>query len=260
MSPTNILPTRIKLSTLSLLIACTSTGLVVPTSPAFADVANTIDYAMLQQDMPYLFVVHKGRSVKIVRDISRSFQVPTNIRGTLNDTAQSCPPFCLQPLKLDDLPVVTVSEVEIIDFMTNFLRNNTGVLIDVRAPIKNSAFTIPGSVNYFVQTFQKGVGDNEFDAMLSALGVKPREEVSWLTSQLENIGIVDNSEVTETLDFTEAKELVLWGEAQSDNTVPIAIRALLKAGYPAHKIRWYHGGIASWAFWGFTIYSEPKTY
>lgn len=251
---------KFKISTLSLLIACASTATTLPTSVALADGANTLDYAMLQEDMPYLFVVHKGRSIKIVRDISRSFRVPSNIHSTLINTAQTCPPFCLQPLKLDDLPVTTVSEVELIDFMANYLRNNTGVLIDVRSPIKHTALTIPGSANYFVQTIQKGIGNSEFDAMLSVLGVKPRGEVSWLTSQMENLGLIDNSEVTDTLDFSNAKELVIWGEAQSDNTVIIAIHSLLDAGYPAHKIRWYHGGIASWTFWGFTTYSESKKY
>jgi hypothetical protein len=115
-------------------------------------------------------------------------------------------------------------------------------------------------MNYFVQTIQKGLGDSEFDAMFAALGVKPRNEVSWLTRQLESLGVKDSSEVSDTLDFTNAKELVIWGRAQTDINVRYAIRALLDAGYPAHKIRWYHGGLASWVFWGFTTYSEPKQY
>lgn len=251
---------NIKVSTLSLLIACASTGITLHTSVSLADSANTSNLAMLQADMPYLFVVHKGRSIKIVRDISQSFQLPSHIRNTLKGDAETCPPFCLQPLKLDDLPVATVSEVEIIDFMTNYLRDNTGVLIDIRNAKHHAQRTIPGSVNYFVQTIQKGVGDSEFDAMFSTLGVKPRGEVSWFTNQMENLGIADNNEVTDTLDFTNAKELVIWGEAQTDANARYAIRSLLNAGYPAHKIRWYHGGIASWTFWGLTTYSEPKTY
>jgi len=111
-----------------------------------------------------------------------------------------------------------------------------------------------------VQTIQKGIGDSEFDAMFKSLGVKPRNDVSWLTRQLENLGISDTSEVSDTLDFSNAKELVVWGRAQTDINVRYAIRALLDAGYPAHKIRWYHGGLASWVFWGFTTYSEPKKY
>jgi rhodanese-related sulfurtransferase len=252
--------TKFKIRSLSLLIACASAGAVLPTSVALADAGNTKDYAMLQEDMPYLFVVHKGRSIKIVRSIAQSFRLPSNINNTLVNQAQHCPPFCLQPLKRDDLPVATISEVGVIDFMTNYLRNSTGVLIDVRSATQHKQFTIPGSVNYFVQTIQKGIGDNAFDAMFNALGVKPRGETSWLTRQMENVGLADTSEVTDTLDFTNAKDLVIWGDAQTDVNARYAIRSLLDAGYPAHKIRWYHGGIASWTFWGFTTYSEPKQY
>jgi len=251
-------PKKLKLSTLSLLIACT--GTMLPNSAAMADAGNTEDYAMLQEDIPYLFVVHKGRSVKIVRNISQSYQLPSNIYNTLINQDQSCPPFCLKPLSLENLPVATVSEFEIVDFMTNYLRNNTGALIDIRSSAVSAQETIPGSINYSVRTIKKGAGNTEFDAMFRTLGVMPRGEISWLDSQMENLSIGDFSEVTNTQDFTNAKELVIYGTSQTDINAIYAIRTLLEAGYPAHKIRWYHGGIASWVFWGFTTYTEPKVY
>lgn len=250
----------IKAGTLSLILSSVSVATSTYSSSAFADVSDTKDYAKLKDGMPYLFVVHKGRSIKVVRNIAGSFRIPSNLRNTLEHNIENCPPFCLQPLNLDNLPVATVSEVGVINFMTNYLRDNTGALIDVRDPNSHARLTIPGSVNYFVQTIKKGPGDSEFDAMFKSLGVKPRNDVSWLTRQLENLGVSDTSEVSDTLDFTNAKDLVVWGRAQTDVNVRYAIRALLDAGYPAHKIRWYHGGIASWTFWGFTTYTEPKRY
>ncbi len=250
----------IKAGTLSLMLSSVNLATLTYSSPIAADVSNAEAYAKLQEGMPYLFVVHKGRSIKIVRNIEQSFRLPSNLKNTLLKKVDNCPPFCLQPFKLDDLPVATLSEVGVIDFMTDYLRNNTGALIDVRSASSYARQTIPGSTNYFVQTIQKGPGDNEFDAMFAALGVKPRNEVNWLTRQLENLGVTDSSEVSDTLDFTNAKELVIWGRAQTDINARYAIRALLDAGYPAHKIRWYHGGLASWVFWGFTTYSEPKKY
>ena len=250
----------IKACTLSLMLSSVNVATLTYSSTTFADVSNSEDYAKLQEGMPYLFVVHKGRSVKITRDIAGSFRLPSNLRNTLLHNIENCPPFCLQPLNMDDLPVATVSEVGVINFMTNYLRDNTGTLIDVRDHNSHARLTIPGSVNHFVQTIQKGIGDSEFDAMFKSLGVRPRNDVSWLTRQLEKLGVSDTSEVTDTLDFTNAKDLVIWGRAQTDVNVLYAIRALLDAGYQAHKIRWYHGGIASWLFWGFTTYSEPKTY
>jgi rhodanese-related sulfurtransferase len=250
----------IKAGTLSLMLSSANLATLTYSSTAVADASNAEAYAKLQEGMPYLFVVHKGRSIKIVRNIEQSFQLPSNLKNTLLNKVENCPPFCLQPFKLDDLPVATLSEVGVINFMTDYLRNNTGALIDVRSASSYARRTIPGSMNYFVQTIQKGLGDSEFDAMFAALGVKPRNEVSWLTRQLESLGVKDSSEVSDTLDFTNAKELVIWGRAQTDINVRYAIRALLDAGYPAHKIRWYHGGLASWVFWGFTTYSEPKQY
>ncbi len=242
-------------------ILLATTGTMLSFSEALlADAEKGDATAPLKEDMPYLFVVHKGRSIKIIRDINRSFKIPSKIRNSLMFTSDACPPFCLQPLTLDDLPVKTVAEAEIIDFMSTQLRDNKGILIDVRHPKRYVASTIPGSVNYFIQMIQKGAGDEAFDSMLKSLGAKRRDKISWLTQQMENIGLSSTSELTENWDFTQAKELILWGESATDKTPVDGIRVLLKAGYPAHKIHWYHSGIASWTFWGFSTYNEPKQY
>ena len=251
---------KLKASAASILLVLAGTTASGYPNSLFADGGKGTGTAPLAEDIPYLFVVHQGRSIKIIRDLNKAFKVPSNIRNSLAYNAEVCPPFCLRPLKTDDLPVESVSEAEIVNFMATHLRDNTGILIDVRNASYYSASTIPGSVNYFIQTIQKGPGDTEFDAILETLGAKRRGEVSWLNQQLENFGLTGSSEVTADWDFTKAKHLIIWAQSQTDKSPLQAIRVLLDAGYPAHKIRWYHGGITSWTFWGFTIYSAPKKY
>ena len=223
----------------------------------FADASSKKNIAPLKPGMPYLFVVHNGRSIKVERDIDNSYRARIDIRGTLIQTADTCPPFCLQPQQLD-LPVETVGEAEIIDFMMDKLRSGQGTLVDIRAKVSHDAATIPGSVHYFVQTIQKGLGDAKFEDMLIAFGAKRRTDVSTLDKILESTGIKDSSMLTDSWDFTEAKELIIWTNSALEKASAIAIEELLATGYPAEKLKWYRGGLASWQYWGFNTYNKTR--
>ena len=93
--------------------------------------------------------------------------------------------------------------------------------------------------------------------MLMAMGAKRREERDWLTRQLEDYGLVDTSMLTEEWDFTDAKELIIWTSSAINPSAMQAIHALLAAGYPAGKLKWYRGGMAAWQYWGFTTVRAP---
>ena len=54
------------------------------------------------------------------------------------------------------------------------------------------------------------------------------------------------------VDFSGAKDLLLWCNGMSGGQTPRAIKGLLKLGYPAEKIKWYRGGMQSWSVLGFT--------
>ena len=239
-----------------------ATGIILALSMAtsttvLADASGKKNIAPLKPDMPYIFVVHNGRSIKVERDIDDSYKARMSIRGTLVQSADSCPPFCLQPHQLD-VPVETVGELEIIDFMMDQLRGGKGVLVDIRGKKAHDASTIPGSVHYFVQIIQKGLGDETFENMLIALGAERRDNINMLDNVLELIGIKDASMLTDKWDFTEAKELVLWNNSAIEGSSAIAIKALLDAGYPATKLKWYRGGLASWQYWGFNTYNKKR--
>jgi len=228
-----------------------------PVTIVHADASGQKKTAPLKPDVPYVFVVHNGRSIRIERDVFDSLKARINIRGVLLQQSDSCPPFCLQPMQLD-IPVETVGEREIIDFMLDELRNDSGALVDVRSRQEYDTATIPGSVNFFIQDIQKGSGNAKFDAMLESFGAKKRGDIDGFTRFMETIGLKDDSMVTDIWDFSDAKELIVWTNSSINKISVDSIRLLLEAGYPAAKLKWYRGGLASWQYWGFNTYSKPK--
>jgi rhodanese-related sulfurtransferase len=221
-----------------------------------ADAAGTKTIAPLKPDVPYVFVTHNGRPVRVERDAYDSLKARIDIRGMIMQQAVSCPPFCLTPMQLD-IPVDTWGELEVIDFMLNQLRDESGVLVDIRNKRDYDLSTIPGSVNFFVQDIQKGPGDPNFDAMLERFGAKRRGEIDTVTRMMESVGLGDDM-VTEEWDFTEAQTLVIWTSSAIVPSAETAIRLLFDAGYPASKLKWYRGGLAAWEFWGFNTVSAKR--
>jgi rhodanese-related sulfurtransferase len=230
---------------------CVSSALVSTHSIADAQSGKVI--APLKENMPYLFVVHQGRSIKVERDIDSSFRAPASIRGSLMTNSEVCPPFCLLPNKLD-IPVETVGEAEIVDFMLSQIRDNKGSLIDVRSKSQYKTGTIPGSLHYPITRFKQDEDGTKLEVIFEELGAKRRDNVSWIDQQLEQFGLVDTSLLTPKWDFTKAKDLIFWSNAATSTLSPDAIRIMYKAGYPAQKMRWYRGGIAAWHYWGFTTF------
>lgn len=222
-----------------------------------ADAKGGSRIAPLKPDVPYVFVVHNGRSIRVERNINDSFIVRSTIRSVLSHQSDTCPPFCLTPINLE-LPVDTFGEAEMIDFMLNELREDTGTLVDIRNPRDYDLATIPGSVSHFIQKIQKGVGDEEFDAMLESFGAKRHDGIDFITQVKGWIGLQDTSMMTSVWDFSDARTLVIWTNSSLEKSPAIAIEKLLEAGYPAGKLKWYRGGMAAWQFWGFNTVSKPK--
>ena len=52
--------------------------------------------------------------------------------------------------------------------------------------------------------------------------------------------------------FGAAKTLVLYCNGPWCGQSPTNIRALLEYGYPAHKLKWYRGGMQAWKALGLT--------
>ncbi|MGB5337485.1 MAG: rhodanese-like domain-containing protein, partial [Gammaproteobacteria bacterium] len=62
-----------------------------------------------------------------------------------------------------------------------------------------------------------------------------------------NVGLLED-----LWDYSNAKTLVVFCNGMWCGQSPNNIRNLLKFGYPAHKIKWYRGGMQAWEMLGLT--------
>jgi rhodanese-related sulfurtransferase len=58
--------------------------------------------------------------------------------------------------------------------------------------------------------------------------------------------------------FGAAKTLVFYCNGPWCGQSPTNIRALLEYGYPAHKLKWYRGGMQAWEQLGFTTVKPER--
>lgn len=176
-------------------------------------------------------VIHNGQKITIMRN-----QDPENtIHSTYAKTSRKCPPFCIQPIKLAE-GIETIGELEILDYLKRSSEGEQTILvIDSRTPdwVKNG--TIPGSKNIPWTKLKPGAGADPFtiaDILEKQFGAQSLEGL-W--------------------DFSNAKTLILFCNGMWCGQSPSNIKTLLKFGYPAHKLKWYRGGMQSWHNLGLTV-------
>jgi len=175
-------------------------------------------------------VKHNGKSVKI----SRNQDNKNTINPAFAKTSRPCPPFCIQPNVLAP-GVETIAELEMIDYVAKMSAGDKTILVvDSRTPDWVKKGTIPGAVNL------------PWTKLNPAKGADP---VSILEIMEEQFGV---SESEGLLNFSKAKTLVLFCNGMWCGQSPNNIKNLLKFGYPAHKIKWYRGGMQDWEILGLT--------
>ena len=210
-------------------------------------IGESKDFIPLMNGKPYLHVIHEGRSVKVQRVQDPNYE----LKGYFAKTARKCPPFCIQPIT-PSAGVQAIGEVELFDFMETRLRDGSGLLIDARTESWFRKGTIPGSVNYPFALFTKQPDDPDLAEVLKSLGAKPRGEIGAIEGLMEEWGLSEKGQKTNTWDFTDAKELVLWCNGPACGQSPRAIRGLVEIGYPPAKLKYYRGGMQMWQLWGLT--------
>jgi len=175
-------------------------------------------------------VQHNGKSVKIQRN--------QNNKNTVNPafakTSRPCPPFCIQPSELAP-GVETIAEREVIHYISKMSGGDDTILVvDSRTPDWVKKGTIPGAKNI------------PWTKLNPAKGADPVSIIEIMESEFS---------VTESeglLDFSKAKTLVMFCNGMWCGQSPNNIKNLLKFGYPAHKIKWYRGGMQDWEILGLT--------
>ena len=123
--------------------------------------------------------------------------------------------------------VVTIGELDLLDFLGKEVAQGSGLLIDARMPKFYNSETIPGSINIPFVLFTSSATD-----ILPLLGALADASGQW--------------------NFSDAKELLLWCNGPWCGQSPRAIRGLLAAGYPAEKLYYYRGGMQMWQSLGLT--------
>ena len=208
----------------------------------------------ITKDKGYSTVHADGDLIKI----SRIQDTAHVIGGSFAKTSRPCPPFCINPISLDER-VKTVAELEVIKFMETSLYQGDGVIIDARTPGWYKRGTIPGSINIPFTTFEKEPGSFELAELFESLGAVERGEVNPILLLVESTGLLDGDQKTEKWDFSNAKELLLWCNGPWCGQSPRAIRGLLNAGYPAEKLYYYRGGMQMWQSLGLTTILPKDT-
>ena len=148
-------------------------------------------------------------------------------------TSRPCPPFCIQPAVLAP-GVETIAELEVLDYIKSMHSGNPVIVQDSRTPDWHARGHIPGTVSIPWTSLATKAGATIIDIseiMVDQFGVK---------------------EVEGIFDFKEAKTLVLYCNGMWCGQSPASIKTLLSFGYPAHKIKWYRGGMQSWSNLGLT--------
>ena len=196
-------------------------------------------------------VMHNGKEVVVERN--------QNSQARINDlfakTSRPCPPFCVQPVNIAP-DVETIAELEMIDYLQQSIKDESILLIDSRIKDWVALGTIPGTKNIPWTLLSL---DNEalplsdiISIMQDSFNVKIVDGVH--PDELEEA--FDNDTLSEKLDFSEAKTLVLYCNGSWCGQTPQSIRALLELAYPAKKIKYYRDGMQGWLNLGLTTVSS----
>jgi len=176
-------------------------------------------------------VIHNGKRITI----QRNQNTDNHINPSYSKTSRHCPPFCIQPAKIAP-GVETIGELEVLEYLKRIAAGDETVLvIDSRTPDWVANGTIPGSINIPWTQLKPGAGADPFK----------------IAEILENR--FGASSVEGLWDFSNAKTLVLFCNGMWCGQSPTNIKTLLRFGYPAHKLKWYRGGMQDWEILGLTV-------
>ncbi len=209
---------------ITLLAAMTVVGIAAADGTATPRVGITPDLARVE-------VLHHGEKVVITRR-----QDPAStVNPAYAKTARDCPPFCIQPIRIAP-GVETIGELELLDYLARAGDPSNGVLvIDSRTPDWVANGTIPGAVNIPWTRLSPSAGADPFD-------------IAEIFEQ--RFGAIAQEGFW---NFSNASTLVLFCNGNWCGQSPTNIRTLLNFGYPAHKIKWYRGGMQAWESLGLTV-------
>lgn len=172
-------------------------------------------------------VLHQGKKVKIERNPDTENMLDPDF----SLTSRPCPPYCIQPMYLAP-GVETIGELEILEYLKKLGKDANVVVIDSRdGDWPQRSGVIPGAVSLPWQELHPGHTETEkiAETLIFRFGAT-RQGGLW--------------------NFENAKTLVLYCNGPWCGQSPTNIKQLLALGYPAHKLKWYRGGMQDWKMLG----------
>lgn len=184
----------------------------------------------ISADVESVAVKHGDSVVKIMRNQNQK----NTVNPAFAKTSRKCPPFCIQPSTLAT-GVETIAELEVLDYLKRMSDGDDSiVVIDSRTPAWVAKGTIPGAINI------------PWTSLNPAKGADPISIGEILEERF-------NAQNLEGLwDYRNARTLVMFCNGMWCGQSPNNIKNLLGFGYPAHKIKWYRGGMQNWEILGLT--------
>ncbi|MDH3634894.1 MAG: rhodanese-like domain-containing protein [Gammaproteobacteria bacterium] len=212
------------MNTPRLLIVLSALGLGLAGSGLYAAEVN------ITGEVESITVKHGENEVKIMRNQNQK----NTVNPAFAKTSRKCPPFCIQPANIA-AGVETIAELEVLQYLSRSSEGDDSILvIDSRTPAWVAKGTIPGAINI------------PWTSLNPAKGADPISIGEILEGKF-------NARNLEGLwDFRDARILVMFCNGMWCGQSPNNIKNLLAFGYPAHKIKWYRGGMQNWEILGLT--------
>ncbi len=185
----------------------------------------------IKKGLPFVDVDINGDSVRIERIQDTSHK----LKNSYTKTSRPAPPFIIQPFE-PIKGIKTVSELDVIDFISKDVNNNTGILVDARMPKWHQVGTIPSAINIPF-------------SILSTKGNNP-----FISQIFELFGAIKNKG---KWDFSNAQTVLIFDNGPWCQQSVRAMKNLVHLGYPKSKILYYRGGMQYWQILGLTTI-KPK--
>lgn len=181
-------------------------------------------------DVMSVSVMIDGGTVNFMRNQDND----ATVNPAFAKTSRPCPPFCIQPSNLAT-GVETIGEIELIHFAKDMNEGDASIIvIDSRTPDWVARGSIPTAMNV------------PWTNLNPAKGATPLE----IAEILESVFNVTESEGL--FNFSNCRTAVMFCNGMWCGQSPNNIKNLLRLGYPAHKIKWYRGGMQDWEILGLT--------
>jgi rhodanese-related sulfurtransferase len=180
----------------------------------------------IKEGLPFVDVDINGEAVRIERIQNTN----NKIKNSYTKTSRPAPPFTIQPFQPIE-GIETISELDVIEFISKEVNSNTGLLIDARMPKWHQVGTIPGAINIPF-------------SILSTKGNNP-----FISQIFELFGAVEKSG---EWDFSKAQTILVFDNGPWCQQGVRAMKNLVHLGYPKSKILYYRGGMQFWQVLGLT--------